>query len=97
MAGKTDIMDAVANKVEGITKAQATAAFDAIFDCITDYLKTGDRVQIGGFGSFSVSERAARKGRNPATGASINIPASKNVRFKAASTLKDSVNKKRKK
>ena len=72
-------------------------AFDAVIDCIADYLKKGDRVQIGGFGSFSVSERAARKGRNPATGASITIAASKNVRFKAASTLKDAVNKKRKK
>jgi DNA-binding protein HU-beta len=97
MAGKADIVDSVVSKVDGITKKQATEAFDAIFDCVTDYLKSGDRVQIGSFGSFSVSERASRKGRNPATGASITIPASKNVRFKPASTLKESVNKKRKK
>jgi DNA-binding protein HU-beta len=97
MAGKNDITDGVANAVAGITKAQAADAFDAVVDCIADYLKKGERVQIGGFGSFSISERAARKGRNPATGASITIAASKNVRFKAASTLKDAVNKKRSK
>jgi len=96
MAGKNDITDGVASAVPGITKAQAAAAFDAVVDCIADYLKKGDRVQIGGFGSFSISARAARKGRNPATGASITIAASKNVRFKPASTLKDAVNKRRK-
>jgi DNA-binding protein HU-beta len=95
MAGKSDILDHVVDKVDGLTKKQAGETFDTVFDAITAYLKKGERVQIGNFGSFSISERAERKGRNPATGASITIPASKNVRFKPASTLKESVNKKR--
>jgi DNA-binding protein HU-beta len=81
--------------VEGLTKRQATAAFEAIFDAITQALKTGESAKVPGFGSFSISERAARKGRNPATGASINIKASKSVRFKAGKELKESVNKKK--
>ncbi len=92
MAGKNDIVDAVARDVEGLTKRQAAEAFDTVFDAITDFLVQGDRVQIPGFGSFSVSERAARTGRNPATGEEIQIPASKNAKFKPSKGLKDSVN-----
>lgn len=93
MAGKADIVDAVADSVDGITKKQAGEAFDAVFDSITRYLKKGQRVTLPGFGSFSVSSRAARKGRNPATGQEIQIPASKNARFKAGKDLKESVNR----
>lgn len=97
MAGKADVVDHVANSVDGITKKQAGEAVDAVTESIAGFLKKGDRVQIGGFGTFSISERSARKGRNPATGATISIAASKNIKFKTASTLKDSINKKRKK
>ena len=68
-------------------------AFDAAIAAMSKAIRKGDRVQIPGFGSFSVSKRAARKGRNPATGATITIKASKNVRFKAGKELKDSLNK----
>jgi DNA-binding protein HU-beta len=93
MAGKADILSAVTDNVEGLTKKQAAEAFDAIFEAITQNLKAGERVTLPGFGSFSVSERAARKGRNPATGAEIHIPASKNARFKAGKDLKESLNR----
>lgn len=93
MAGKADLVDELANKVEGITKKQAAEAFDHTFNLIRRHLKRGERVQIQGFGSFSVSKRAARKGRNPATGETIMIAASKNVRFKPGKELKDSVNR----
>jgi DNA-binding protein HU-beta len=92
MAGKSELVDGVADKVEGLTKKQAAEAFDAIFDTISGHLENGDRVAITGFGSFSVTERAARQGRNPATGETIQIPASKNVRFKPGKDLKESVN-----
>jgi DNA-binding protein HU-beta len=93
MAGKAHIVDAVVDKVDGLTKKQAGEAFDAVFESITKYLKSGDRVTLPGFGSFSVSARAARTGRNPATGKAITIPASKNARFKAGKDLKDAVNR----
>lgn len=92
MAGKADIVDQVAGSVDGITKKQAAEAFDVIFEAITDCLSDGDRVQVPGFGSFSVSERAARTGRNPATGETIQIAASKNVKFKSSKDLKEAVN-----
>jgi len=92
MASKADIVDYVANKTD-MSKKAAGEAFDAVVESISKALKKGDRVQVPGFGSFSVSKRAARKGRNPATGATITIKASKNVRFKAGKELKDSLNK----
>lgn len=92
MAGKADIVDAVVNSVEGVSKKQAAETFEAIFDAITDTLADGDRVSIPGFGSFSISHRAERQGRNPATGASMTIPASNLVKFKAGKELKESVN-----
>ncbi|HTQ80032.1 MAG TPA: HU family DNA-binding protein [Thermoanaerobaculia bacterium] len=95
MAGKADFVNSIVESVEGLTKRQATAAFEAVFEAITQALKGGEAAKVPGFGSFSISERAARKGRNPATGASINIKASKSVRFKAGKELKESVNKKR--
>jgi DNA-binding protein HU-beta len=95
MAGKSDLVNSIADSVEGLTKRQATAAFDAVFDAIVAALKAGDSAKVPGFGSFAVAERGARKGRNPATGESITIKASKNVRFRPGKELKESVNKKR--
>ena len=92
MAGKADIVDHVADNVEGITKKQAGEAFDEVIRFITDTLADGDRVAISGFGTFQVSERSERQGRNPKTGEPMTIPASKNARFKAGKQLKDAVN-----
>jgi DNA-binding protein HU-beta len=92
MAGKADIVDYVADNVEGISKRQAQDAFESVVEAICMHLEKGDRVQVPGLGSFAVSQRAARTGRNPKTGESIKIAASKNVRFKAGKELKDSVN-----
>ena len=92
MAGKADIVASVVEAVEGITKKDAADALDAVIGSISDSLEDGDRVQIPGFGTFQISERAERQGRNPATGETITIAASKNVRFKAAKALKDAVN-----
>lgn len=92
MASKSDIVDHLANQLEGITKKQAAEAFDAVFDYVTKALAQGDKVQLPGFGTFTASKRAAREGRNPATGAKIKIKASTNVRFKAGKGLKDAVN-----
>ena len=96
MAGKAELVEHVAGAVEGLTKKQAAEAFDAVFDAISSDLKKGERVQVPGFGSFNISKRGQRKGRNPATGATIIIKASKNVRFKAGKELKDALNKGRK-
>lgn len=92
MAGKADIVDHVADNVEGITKKQAGEAFDEIINFITDSLADGDRVAISGFGTFTISERSERQGRNPKTGEPMTIPASKNARFKAGKQLKEAVN-----
>jgi DNA-binding protein HU-beta len=92
MAGKADLINSIADSVEGLTRRQATAAFEAVFGAITDSLKSGDGAKIPGFGSFGVTERASRKGRNPATGESITIKASKSVRFKVGKELKEAVN-----
>lgn len=98
MAGKADLVSSIVDRVEGLTKRQAAEAYEAVFAAITDSLKAGEKtVKVPGFGSFSISERAARKGRNPLTGQSINIKASKSVRFKAGKDLKEAVNKKRRK
>jgi DNA-binding protein HU-beta len=96
MAGKADLINSIADSVEGLTRRQATAAFEAVFGAITSALKAGDTAKIPGFGSFAVSARASRKGRNPATGESITIKASKSVRFKVGKELKESVNSKKK-
>lgn len=92
MAGKADIVDFVADNVEGITKKQAVSAVEEVVNAINTHLERGERVQVPGLGSFSVSSRAARTGRNPKTGATIKIKASKNVRFKVGKDLKDKLN-----
>jgi DNA-binding protein HU-beta len=88
---KQDLVTAVANGA-GITKTDATRAVDAIFEAIEGALKTGDDVRLVGFGSFSVTERAAKTGRNPRTGAEIKIAASKAPKFSAGKGLKDAIN-----
>ena len=88
---KTQLVDAVAAKA-GIKKKEAEAAVNAMTEAIAEALKAGDKVQLIGFGSFEVKERAAREGHNPATGEKITIPASKNVGFSASKALKDKVN-----
>ena len=88
---KSDLIEAMATNA-GVSEAAAGKALDAMMKSITGELMQGGRVSLVGFGSFSVSDRAARDGRNPQTGATIKIPARKVVKFKAGSELKDSVN-----
>ncbi|PWG61431.1 HU family DNA-binding protein [Spiribacter halobius] len=88
---KSELIEAVAQSAD-ISKSAATRAVDAFVSSVTDALKEGDQVTLVGFGTFTVRERAARTGRNPRTGASINIPASKVPGFKAGKALKDAVN-----
>ena len=95
MAGKSDLVTCIADSVEGLTRRQAAEAFEAVVGAIAGALKAGDNVRVPGLGSFSVSERAARKGRNPATGESITIKASKNVRFKIGKELREAINTKK--
>lgn len=90
MANKADIINRVADKTD-LTKKDATAAVEALFEVVTESLAEGDRVQVIGFGSFEVRDRAARKGRNPQTGEEIQIPATKVPAFKAGKALKDAV------
>ncbi|NQX92860.1 MAG: HU family DNA-binding protein [Flavobacteriales bacterium] len=87
---KAELVDAMAENA-GISKADAKRALDAFIDTTSNALKGGDRVALVGFGSFSVSERAARKGRNPQTGKEITIKAKKVVKFKAGADLSDRV------
>ncbi|MCA1752341.1 MAG: HU family DNA-binding protein [Flavobacteriales bacterium] len=87
---KAELVEAMASDA-GLSKADAKKALDAFINTTTHALKKGDRVALVGFGSFSISERAARKGRNPQTGKEINISAKKVVRFKAGADLSDKV------
>ncbi|MGD6815747.1 non-specific DNA-binding protein Hbs [Metabacillus sp. 84] len=87
---KTELINAVAEASE-LSKKDATKAVESVFDTILDALKSGDKVQLIGFGNFEVRERAARKGRNPQTGEEIEIPASKVPAFKPGKALKDAV------
>ncbi len=87
---KADLINALAEK-NGLKKKEAEAAVNAVLDLIAEALKKGEKVAIMGFGSFETKTRAARTGKNPATGATIEIPASKAVVFKAGKALKDSV------
>ncbi len=88
---KNELVASVAEKA-GLTKKDAEKALNAVFDSIQQALVEGDKVQMIGFGTFEVKERAARAGRNPRTNETIQIPASKNPVFKAGKALKDSVN-----
>ena len=88
---RADLVSKVA-ELASLTKADADKAIDAVIATITAALKAGDDVRLVGFGSFSVSSRAAREGKNPRTGEKIAIPASNSPRFSAGKTLKDAVN-----
>jgi DNA-binding protein HU-beta len=88
---KAELIEAMAESAD-ISKAAAGRALDGMVDAITDAMKKGDTLSLVGFGTFSVKERAAREGRNPQTGATIQIKASKIPSFKAGKALKDAVN-----
>ena len=88
---KTELTAAVEAKTD-LTKKDAAAAVNAVFDAITDALTNGDKVQLIGFGTFEVKDVAEREGRNPATGETIKIAASKKPAFSASKVLKDTVN-----
>lgn len=88
---KAEFVEAVAEKA-GLTKADANRAIDAFKETVSEILVKGDKITIPGFGTFSVSKRAAREGRNPQTGATVKIAASKSAKFKAASALKEALN-----
>ena len=90
---KTELVAAIADKA-GLTKKDAEAAVKAFTDVVSAQLKKGDKVQLVAFGTFEVSKRAAREGRNPQTGAVMKIAASKAPKFKVGKALKDLVNKK---
>jgi len=87
---KAQLIEAMANKA-GLTKADAKKALDAFIETTSEALKGEDRVALIGFGSFSVSTREARTGRNPQTGKPIDIPAKKVIKFKAGNDLNDKV------
>ena len=88
---KNDLSAAVAAST-GTSKSDAASIIDSVFDTIAGALKSGDSVQLVGFGSFSVADRSAREGRNPRTGETIQIAASKQPKFKAGKGLKDALN-----
>ena len=88
---RTELIAAMAEKTE-LSKKDAEKALKAFTDVVAEELKKGEKIQLVGFGTFEVSERAAREGRNPQTGAVMKIPASKAPKFKAGKALKDSVN-----
>ena len=88
---KTELIAAVAEKAE-ISKKDSEKALKAFIDVVTDELKNGEKIQFVGFGTFEVSERAAREGRNPQTGKTMKIEACKAPKFKAGKALKDAIN-----
>lgn len=88
---KSELIDAIANDAD-ISKASAGRALDSVIETVTSALAKGDSVSLVGFGTFSVKQRAARTGRNPQTGATIQIKAANVPGFKAGKALKDAVN-----
>ena len=88
---KTELVAAMAEQTN-LSKKDAEAALKAFIDVVSDELKKGEKVQLVGFGTFEVSERAAREGRNPQTGETMEIKASKTPKFKAGKALKDMMN-----
>lgn len=87
---KTELIDKVAEE-SALSKSAAEQVVNSVFSAIAEAMKTGDKVTLVGFGTFSVSERAAREGRNPQSGQTMSIPAKKVVKFKAGTKLVDSV------
>ncbi len=88
---KTELVAAISEKTE-LTKKDSEKALKALIDVVAEELKKGEKVQLVGFGTFEVSERVARTGKNPQTGAEIKIAACKAPKFKAGKALKDAVN-----
>jgi len=88
---KGELIDAIARDA-GISRSQAQAALDSVVSNVTSALKGGQKVTVVGFGTFSVSERAARDGRNPQTGKPIKIPSRKVAKFTPGKALKDAIN-----
>ncbi len=88
---RTELVAAMAEKTQ-LSKKDADAALKAFIDVVSEELKKGEKIQLVGFGTFEVSERAAREGRNPQTGETMIISASKSPKFKAGKALKDLVN-----
>ena len=88
---KTQLIEAIADK-SGLKKKEAEAALNAMTAAIAEALKAGEKVQLVGFGTYEVKERAARSGRNPKTGETIEIAASKHPAFTAGKALKDAIN-----
>lgn len=88
---RTELVAAMAEETQ-LSKKDAEAALKAFIDVVTAELKKGEKIQLVGFGTFEVSERAAREGRNPQTGETMTIAASKSPKFKAGKALKDAVN-----
>ena len=88
---KTELVAAMAEQTN-LSKKDAEAALKAFIDVVSEELKKGEKVQLVGFGTFEVSERAAREGRNPQTGETMEIKASKTPKFKAGKALKDTMN-----
>ncbi len=89
---KTELIDKISSGA-GLSKADATRALDSTLDAVKAALKKGQKVTLVGFGTFAVTKRKARKGRNPRTGQVINIPAAKTPKFTAGKALKDAVKK----
>ncbi len=89
---KSEMIEALAQNT-GLTKAEVEKVFNGTFELFKDELAKGNSVAVSGFGTFKISNRAAREGRNPQTGETIQIKASKNVAFKAGNALKEVVNK----
>ncbi len=87
---RQELAAVVAEKI-GVPRTKATGAVDAVLEAITDQLKAGQEVRLVGFGAFVIGERKAGKGRDPRTGAEIDIPAAKSVRFRASKALRDRV------
>ena len=87
---KTELIDKVA-KESALSKSAAEQVVNSVLSAVAEAMKMGDKVTLVGFGTFSVSERAAREGRNPKSGETINIPAKKVVKFKAGSKLTETV------
>ena len=89
---KAELVAAIAEKTE-LSKKDSEKALKAFIDVVTEELTKGEKIQLVGFGTFEVAERSAREGRNPQTGATMKIPASKAPKFKAGKALKDVINK----
>ncbi len=88
MAGKADLVERIA-ELTGVPKTRVALCYDTLFELMTEALVNGEKITVPTFGTFQISERPERPGRNPATGETITIKASKSVKFKPSKTLKE--------